>query len=152
MDAPYRKDIGDTLVTVATGIRVRLVLGLALLCPAVAGGQPPTADSPEHLLERWQAALAQGDLSAYLDCLHPGARQTPEYGSREAMVFWAGEMRDLARRGFEGRFDLEIATEGGGRFPPGSVMARPVVNGRPIRKAIVLVEHDQRWTILRLFS
>ena len=64
----------------------------------------------------------------------------------------AAELRDLARQGFDGRYRIEPATEGGGRFPPGALNAHPIVGGRPLRKAIVLAPHEGRWTILRLFS
>ena len=125
-----------------------LALGLALAAPAPA----QEADSPERVLQLWQAALAARDYTTYVGCLHIGARQIPEYGSREAMEFWAEELDDLARRGFRGRFEVEPVRDAGGRFPAGAVRAAPIVDGRRLGEVIVLVLEAGQWTILRIFS
>lgn len=135
----------------------RIVLPVALALALAAGAWPTdtqaqSADSPEGLLQVWQTALEQRDYSEYLECLHPGAHQIPEYGSEEAMEFWANEIRDLVRKGFTGQFRIEVVTTAEDRFPLGSVRAYPIVNGQPIREAIVLVKEAGHWTILRLFS
>ena len=139
-------------MTLAKNTVIHAVLALAMVGTAVVDSRAQTADSPELLLQLWQAALDQRDHSGYLECLHPAARQIPEYASEEAMDFWADEIRDLVRKGFAGQFKIEIVTAGGDRFPPGSVRAYPIVNGQPIGEAIVLVEEAGHWTILRLFS
>lgn len=135
---------------------IHAVLALALVGPALVDARDAraqTPDSPQQLLQLWQAALEAGDHAAYLACLHPGARQVPEYGSAEAMAFWADEMRDLARKGFAGEWAIEAVAQLSERFPQGSVRARPVVAGRPIDDALVLVQQaDGSWTILRVFS
>lgn len=131
---------------------IHAALALALVGTALVDSRAQTVDSPEALLQLWQEALDRNDYAAYVACLHSGSREVPEYGSEEAMDFWAGEVSDLIREGFDGRFAIEVVTDGGVRFPPGSVRAYPIVNGRPIRKAIVLIEEDGHWTILRLFS
>ena len=110
------------------------------------------ADEPEALLEVWQTALVEGDYPTYVDCLYSGARGVPEYGSREAMGFWANEIEQLRKRGFAGRFEIEVATDGGPRFPLGTLLAHPIVDGKAIRDAIVLIKEAGHWKILRLFS
>jgi hypothetical protein len=54
--------------------------------------------------------------------------------------------------GFAGGFEIVVVVDGGPRFPPGAVRAYPIVNGEPIREAIVLVQEAGDWKILRLFS
>jgi hypothetical protein len=119
---------------------------------ALSGATAGAADSPEELLEIWQTALVQGDHQTYAACLHSGTRGVPEYASEEAMSFWAHEMEQLRRRGFAGRFEIEVVTDAGPRLPPGTVLAHPIVDGQPIRDAIVLIREAGRWRILRLFS
>jgi len=129
-----------------------VLLALALLAAPLDVARAGGADSPGALLSTWQAALVERDHAAYLACLHPDARAVPAYGSREAMEFWAGEIADLERDGFEGRFEIVPVGGSSARFPPGSVRAHPIVGGRVLDEAIVLVEQAGRWTILRLFS
>ena len=126
---------------------VFLVVGAPL-----AISRAETADSPEERLQVWLAALDGGDYPAYLECLHTGTREVPEYGSEEAMRFWANEMGDLRQMGFAGRFEIAVVRDPGPRFPQGSVRAYPIVNGQPIREAIVLIQEAGDWKILRLFS
>ena len=139
-------------MTLAKQILVRVVSAALVVGAPLAASQAQTADSPEVRLQMWQAALERGDYPAYVECLHTGTREIPEYGSEEAMDFWANEMGDLRRMGFTGRFEIAVVTEGGPRFPPGSVRAYPIVNGQPIREAIVLFQEAGDWKILRLFS
>ena len=47
---------------------------------------------------------------------------------------------------------VESVSDGSDRFPSGSLRAFPIVEGRPIGEAIVLVREAGHWTILRLFS
>ncbi len=133
-----------------TSPTLALVLALGVAIPGDARAQG--ADSPESLLQLWQQALAQRDYDAYLACLHTGARQVPEYGSREAMEFWAQEMGELSGKGFVGGFRIEPVNEAGERFPPGSLRAHPITDGRPVHEAILLVREAGHWTILRIFS
>lgn len=139
-------------MSVAKQIVLPAVLVLALGAGGLDAARAQAADSPQQVLQLWQAALEGRDYPAYVACLHTGARPVPEYGSREAMAFWAGEMRDLVGKGFTGQYELEVVTDGGDRFPPGSVRAYPIVNGQPIGDAIVLVQEAGHWTILRIFS
>jgi hypothetical protein len=132
------------------GLPVALALILSAGGPEGARGQE--ADTPGQLLELWLEALERQDHAAYQACLHSGARPVPEYGSAEAMEFWAGEIRDLVRDGFDGRFEIEPVAEPGGRFPPGAVRAFPIVGGRRVDDAIVLVPENGRWKIARIFS
>lgn len=129
-----------------------LALGLFASVPSSRDAWAGAADPPDALLTRWLAALDAGDHAAYLACLHTGARAVPEYGSREAMRFWALEIVRLRDRGFVGRFAFEPVNEGGPRVPGGALRARPVLAGEPMGDAIVLVREDGRWKILRLFS
>ena len=130
----------------------RVLLVLAVAIGWIGEARAQTADTPEQLLETWQAALDRGDHAEYVACLHPGARAIPEYGSPEAMAFWARQLDELADRGFAGDFAIEVVSDEGGRLPPGAVRAHPIVNGQPIDESIVLVEEAGSWTILRLFS
>ena len=68
------------------------------------------------------------------------------------MTFWSGEMDELRRLGFAGQFEFEAVTEDGARIPAGSVRAFPIVDGEPIREAIILIQEAGHWKILRLFS
>jgi len=129
-----------------------IVLALALAFVGIVEAGAQTPDPPERVLERWQTALDRRDYPGYLECLHPAAREIPEYGSEEAMDFWADEIGDLIRKGFSGQFRIEPVTGGGDRFPTGAIRAYPIVNGRAIDEAIVLVEEAGHWMILRLFS
>ncbi len=132
----------------------RFAASLAFLLVGLSTGSAAAqgASSPDALLGQWRAALEVGDFAAYTACLHPQAREVPEYGSAEAMAFWADEMGDLARDGFEGHFELEVVGEGDARFPAGAVRAHPIVNGVPLSDAITLVEEAGQWMILRIFS
>lgn len=125
-----------------------IVSGAIALTAAPIGA----ADSPGELLQIWQTALAQGDYQAYVACMHSETRRVPEYASEEAMAFWTQEMEQLHERGFAGRFEIEVVTDGGARLPPGTVLAHPILDGHPIRDAIVLIREAGRWKILRLFS
>ena len=128
--------------------------GVAIAAGVVAfvAGPSLAAASPQALLEVWQSALAAEDHATYLGCLHSAAQEVPEYASREAMRFWAHEIEQLGARGFTGQFALEPATEVGARWPAGSLLAYPIVDGSPTRDAIVLVQEAGEWKILRLFS
>ena len=137
---------------IAKQIVVRVVAAVLLIGVPAATSWAQDADSPAARLEAWQAALERSDYPAYVECLHTGAREIPEYGSEEALRFWANEIGDLRRMGFTGGFEIEVVENGGPRFPPGSVRAYPIVNGEPIREAIVLVQEAGDWKILRLFS
>jgi hypothetical protein len=136
----------------AKQIVVNLVAAVIVAGIPLAAAYAQTSDSPQLLLKQWQAALERGDYPAYVECLHTGTRQVPEYGSEEAMAFWTNEMDDLRRMGFSGQFDISVVTDGGPRFPEGSIRAYPIVNGQPIREAIVLIKEAGHWKILRLFS
>ena len=125
---------------------------LIVMVAAAGDSIAQVPSSPGALLAAWQTALEQGDYAAYLACLHPGAQQVPEYGSEEAMVFWADEMRNLTRKGFTGEFAFETVAVGSERFPLGSVRAFPIVDGRAMSDAILLFQVAGQWTILRLFS
>lgn len=131
-----------------------MVCAVIALVASLASPEPAWAapESPQALLSSWQAALAEDDYAAYRACLHSAARAVPEYGSREAMQFWAREVERLRDRGFDGRFDFEVVTEGRARLPAGALLARPILAGTPMRDAIVLVREAGGWKILRLFS
>ena len=139
-------------MSVTKRILLPALLALALGAGALVEARAQQASSPEELVALWQEALEQRDFTGYVACLHSGARQIPEYGSREAMEFWAGEIEGLAREGFAGQFEIEPVTDGGTRFPPGSLRAYPIVNGRRVDDALVLVQEAGRWAILRIFS
>lgn len=133
------------------------VLALALavfawtaVTPTVAS--PQTNHEPEALLQIWLRALAEDDFATYVDCLYSQSRSVPEYGSREAMQFWAAEMDALRKRGFGGRFEIENAGRVGPRLPAGALLARPILDGRAIPDSIVLMREAGKWKILRLFS
>ena len=129
------------------------VLPIALIVAApLATARAQSVDSPERRLEIWQAALDGEDYPTYVECLHTGSREIPEYGSEEAMAFWADEMSELRQMGFTGQFEIVVVTDEGPRFPPGSVRAHPILRGQPSREAIVLVREAGDWKILRLFS
>ena len=133
--------------TVTMGLSALILAAFTLFPAAIA-----LADEPADLLDVWQGALADQDYPTYLDCLHSGTRDVPEYGSREAMRFWTQEMARLRDRGFAGRFALEAASASGPRFPAGTLLAHPIIDGEPTRDAIVLIQEAGEWKILRLFS
>ena len=132
------------------------IVALALAVFSCFGGATTVSaqgsDSPEQVLQLWQAALDGRDYATYVECLHTGARQIPEYGSPEAMEFWADEIQDLVRKGFTGQFEIEVVPDVSDRFPPGALRAHPIVNGRPLDESLVLVQERGQWTILRIFS
>ncbi len=128
--------------------RLAALAAALLLGPGVA----MAGSSPGDALAAWESALAADDHAAYVACLHSGAREAPAYASAEAMAFWAGQMAELRARGFDGRFAFETATGDDPRTPAGAVLAYPIVNGEPLREAIVLLHEGGRWTILRPFS
>ena len=133
-------------------ILVLLVSTVIVSAAPLSTAWAQTADSPELRLRLWEAALERDDYSAYRLCLHAGTREVPEYGSEEAMDFWADEMGDLRRMGYSGEFEISTVDAGGTRFPRGAVRAHPIVNGQAIREAIVLVQEAGDWKILRIFS
>lgn len=115
--------------------------------------QPADQDDPRQLLlERWQIALRHSNYDSYLNCLYSRTRKVPEYGSKEALEFWAEELDELASTGFEGKFQFETVDGDGVRFPDGAVRAYPIVSGRSLTEAIVLIQEEGHWKILRLFS
>lgn len=128
------------------------VVALVFTAISCADASVAAAGEPGELLETWQTALADGDYPTYAACLHSGTREIPEYGSREAMRFWAHEIERLREQGFEGLFEIEVATDVGPRFPVGTLLAHPIVGGVPTRDAIVLIQEAGHWKILRLFS
>jgi hypothetical protein len=134
-------------MTVTIGLSTLILAAFTLFPAAIA-----VAGEPVDLLDVWQEALADADYPTYLDCLHSGARGVPEYGSREAMQFWTQEMGRLRERGFAGRFAIEAATASGPRFPAGTLLAHPIIDGEPTHDAIVLIQEAGEWKILRLFS
>jgi hypothetical protein len=133
--------------TVTTGLAALILAAFTLFPAAIA-----VAVEPADLLDVWQESLADADYPTYLDCLHSGARGVPEYGSREAMRFWTQEMGRLREQGFAGRFVIEAATASGPRFPAGTLLAHPIIDGEPTDDAIVLIQEAGEWKILRLFS
>ncbi len=128
------------------------IAAAVLVFVLAAFAETAIADERDTLLEALQTALENQNLDAYTDCLHSLTREVPEYSSREAMQFWALEFDRLRSRGFDGRFEFAAAPEGHARFPAGSVLAHPIIDGEAMRDAIVLIQEAGRWKVLRLFS
>ena len=129
---------------------------IAAIEPSTAPREKPPAPSAnadaEALLARWLRALAAGDLAAYQQCLHPDAVKVNEYGTAEALAFWTKQIKDLRKDGFKGEWEFRKPAEVNERFPAGSAQAHPIVNGKPSRESILLIQESGRWVIARLFS
>ena len=104
------------------------------------------------MLTRWLAAIEANDLAAYQQCLHSEARKVPEYGTAEAMVFWARQIKELFAKGFSRQWEFQKPAEVTERFPAGSVKAFPIVSGKPGRESILLMQDNGQWVIVRLFE
>ena len=113
---------------------------------------PPTRLLKEQyvVLQQWLAALDKEDYANYTNCLHSNARKIPEHGTREAMHFWARQISRLKKDGFEGVFKL-VPFTGQSRFPPGSMLAYPVVKGAALKEHLVLMQEQDEWKIVQIF-
>ena len=140
------------IVRMPSTVSVLVPIAVAVLMLLLGVGPAPAQESPDELLEVWQTALAEADHPAYTECLSSATRAVPIYGSQEAMAFWAHEIQQLRARGFEGRFDIAPVEESGVRWPPGSLRARPIIDGEVLPDAIVLIQEAGHWKILRIFS
>lgn len=131
--------------------RAFLAVSLAMATSAARAADPSQA-TPTATLAKWTAALEKLDYVAYLDCIHHDAHRIPEYGSREALRFWARQIEDLKEKGFAGAFKLVPTTQPDARHPADSVRAYPVLKEGRTAETILLAPTASGWRIVRALS
>jgi hypothetical protein len=125
---------------------------LLVLGASAAPVADPSQTTPAATLAKWLTAMEKLDYVAYLDCIHHDAHRVPEYGSREAMRFWAKQVEDLKEKGFAGEFKVVPTTQPDARHPPGSVRAYPVLKDGRTAETVLLMLTPSGWRIVRAFS
>lgn len=119
--------------------------GLVLLC---VGCRSPES-AAIRTVERWEQAVRDGDCAVVSDCIlkEGDTRIGPYGGSPEAAAFWASQLDELDRDGFDGDWEARVGANDGRRI----VFVYPVIPDRSSHEAIWLVEEEGEWRIGLLF-
>lgn len=124
-----------------------------ILFSSLCFGDDGKQGTPAEILQKWLISLKSKNFANYRSTLHSQSQNVPEYGTKEAMSFWADEIKDLKHKGFKGKFKIVSLEEArNARFPKGSILAYPIVKEKAIKEFLFLIQENGTWKIGRIFS